>query len=178
MQIRQIIYSLKKATSLIDILKKIKEMINRKKMDHKTLLDLNDLRTSIKEVYATFEELCEQLSKNSKDFYKNIDGDDFYVRFNGSIKSLIHKKFQTYNDNSLQKTNEICQQLLKYNYINIEGKINSQLIDNNQLDQGFLIEIDKEFTDIKQKDGNYFESSDEILGLNSKEWNQYLHYIN
>ena len=78
----------------------------------------------------------------------------------------------------MKKINKICKELIKSKVINENGKIDTNQIDNKNLNQEFLLEINEEFKLIKQKNESLIESSDKILGLDFKEMQTYLVYIN
>ena len=121
-----------------------------------------------------FEEIFDCKKQNFSDKMK---GDELYFRFDGSLKSLILKQNQSYNNNA-KKIDQICQELIRYNVIDINGKINTDKIDNKNLDQGFLLEISEEFKQIIPVNNNDFESSHQILGLNYNERIKYIKDIN
>ena len=89
----------------------------------------------------------------------------------------MQKLLEAYDKDALKKINEICEQLIKYNAIIQEGKFDINQIDNNKLKQGYSLEIDKEFKEIKPSNEKYLESSHKILGLDYKKKNEYLQRI-
>ena len=121
-----------------------------------------------------FEEIFVCKKQN---FLDKMKGDELDTRFDGSLKSLILKKNPSYNNN-IKKIEQICQELIRYNVIDINGKIITDQIDNKNLDQGFFLEISEEYKQIMSVNDNDFESSHQILGLKYKERIEYIKYIN
>jgi len=100
-----------------------------------------------------------------------------YNFFDGSLESLIRMGFSSFDENSEKKVKQICIKLIQYNVINKEGLIDIKQINNKNLDQYYLLKINKEFKNIEQiTETNLIESS-KLLGLEFKEKQEYIQYI-
>ena len=155
----------------VAILKPIVDQIRvvaKKNKKSDILLAILKIIPLLKKAYSLIKEL---INKHF-DIKMKVD------RFDGSLKALIKMRFQTYEENTLKEINEICKQLIKYNVINQEGKIDINQIDNKEFNQGYFLQIDEEFKEIKSSNGNFLKSADKILGLDYKKKNEYLNYIN
>ena len=153
----------------------LKDLITKKMSIIEGLVKLAPL---LKKLCLMLEQIYEKYVNKKMDFVRKLKGDKYYTRFDGSLTTLIQIKFQTYNEDSLKKINQICQELIQYNVINQKGIIDTKQIDNKELDQGYLLEINEEYKTMQQMQGNYLESSNKLLGLDYKEKNDYLMYIN
>ena len=138
---------------------------------------LLSLSSSLKEIYFAFQNVID-LFNIDKDFIKGMKGNNIVIRFDGSLKTLMQRELQSYDEEISEKNiNELCKNLIKYNVINKEGIIDINQIENKEFKQGYFLRIDTEFNEIEPSNENYLESSDQILGLDYREKNKHLEYI-
>jgi len=134
-------------------------------------LGLLKLIPTFKESFLLINNIVDNLNVE-KDLSKSRKG------FDGSLKTLLQINFETYEQDTEIKINELSKQLIKYNVINQDGKFDINQIDNKNLQQGYFLQINQEFKEIKSSKNNYLESSEKILGLDYKKKNEYINYIN
>ena len=155
----------------------INQLSKKKSWLENIMILTNLIATNFPKLYAFIQDIIDHFNID-KDFIKGTKGNNIVIRFDGSLRTLVQIKFQSYDDTNENKINEICQQLIEYNVINKEGKIDINQIDNKELNQGYLLQIDNELKEIESSKENYFKYSDQILGLDFNMTNRYINYIN
>ena len=151
-------YCINQINQLFELLRKISEQLKQikktfekiRKENSKVVIILEIISTTIslfKELYPSLKSTKEKINLNEKDFL-SLTKDEKFLRFDGSLTSLIQIKFQTYEENSSRKIKTICENLIKYNVIDNKGKFDSKQIENEELNQIFFLEIDEEFQSI------------------------------
>ena len=160
-------------------LKRLKSMFENvakeKSMAWKAINIVLDSLIIFKDLYPSIKEIVQKKKGENRQFIFDTDGK--YMRFDGSLKSLIKKKYQTYDENSRKKINHICEELIKYKVISKEGKFDLEQIENEDLDQVFFLNVDKEFQSVILSDKKFMESSNKLLDFDNQEKNNYINYI-
>ena len=157
-------------------LKKMFEKVTKEKSNVWKALNIAiDFAFIFKDLYPSIKEIVQKKKGENRQFIFDTDGK--YIRFDGSLKSLIKKKFQTYDENSRKKINQICEDLIKYNVISKEGKFDLEQIENEDLDQVFFLDVDPEFQSITLSNKKFLESSNKLLDFDNQEKNNYIKYL-
>ena len=161
----------KTQTVFIDLVAEIKNTINKakqlkeifsKKLSLKTIG--HSLLVLVPLLYKWYEFFKKKLAEENIYLIHNIKYKKMLKYFDGSLESLIGKKYQTLDENSEKKIKEICTKLIQYNIINKKGLIDVNQINNKKLQQEFLLKISEEFKKIEQINENFIESN-KLLGL-------------
>ena len=130
-------------------IKKSFETIRKENSKVVIILELISNALSLyKDLYPSLKNVKEKININEKDFLSLIKEDKKFIKFDGSLTSLIQIKFQTYEENSSIKIKTICENFIKYNVIDNKGKFDSKQIENEELNQIFFLEIDEELKSI------------------------------
>ena len=160
-------------------LKKIKKMFNKianeKSNAWKIIQFIVDSAFIFKDLYPSLKELYKKKKCKSKTFFYESDG--LTTRFDGTLKTLIKIKYQTYDENSRKKIYSICEQLIKYNVISKEGKFDREQLENEDLDQICFLTINEEFQAIIPSKKKFLESSEKILDFDNIKKSEYINYI-
>ena len=165
------------------VLKKLKRTFekvrNEKSGVWKAIQIVFDSVFIIKDLYPSLKDLFTKLKNGGKiiedDFIPDTRGK--FKRFDGSLKTLVEIEYQTYEDDSKMRINQICQEMVKYNVIDKSGKFDLKQIQNEELEQEFFIKINDEFRDIIPSNKKLMESSVKLLDFDNKMKSDYIKYL-
>ena len=177
---KEIFYYIKNSSLLLSTIKDKISELTKEKLGLQTILKgIVDLISLYRQFGPYIKDFYKTIKNLKKDLDLNFKPDKYYYRFDGTLKSFWKLYYKSYDETKSEIVIDIlCQNLIKYNVIDKNGKLDKAQINNEELEQIFFFEINKEFQDIIPEEGKQFmASSDKLLGLDFKKNQDYIQHL-
>ena len=177
---KEIFYYIKNSSLLLSTIKNKISKLMKEELGLQTILKgIVDLISLYRQFGPYIKNFYKTIKNPKKDLDLNFKPDKYYYRFDGTLKSFWKLYYKSYDETKSEIViDSLCQNLIKYNVIDKNGKLDKTQINNEELEQIFFFEINKEFQDIIPEEGKQFmASSDKLLGLDFKKNQDYIQHL-